>query len=255
MAQSGVRIRSAPPRTSGFSQRSSACRPGLSHRAVTPVRDTVDMPSTIRPLSVVPAPDPTPSDHDGTPGSVAGPSRSAAGASGPIAAAPGSQRADQRPGAGPVARPRRAESSRAASGGSTTALQFSEAVRTVIAVAHRHRLRPPVFRSPPALDGVDRTIRRRVGAPDVVAVRRADRPVAAVRADVVEGIVAANGLAGAGADRFRHDAWAALDPAANASAARVPPTNPPAGGPRRDRTPSRPPEPVAASPSELDEVA
>ena len=207
------------------------------------------MPSTIRPLSVVPAPDPTPSLHDAAPGSVAGPSGSAAGDSGPGAAAPGSPGDDRGPAAGPAARPRRSGASRVASGGSTTALQFSEAVRTVIAVAHRHRLRPPVFRSPPALGGVDRTIRRRVGAPDVVAVRRADRPVAAVRADVVEGVVAANGLTGAAADRFRHDAWAALDPAANA------PAGGPARGRRRDRPSSQPLEPVAASPSELDEVA
>jgi hypothetical protein len=46
----------------------------------------------------------------------------------------------------------------------------------------------------------------------VVAVRRTGRPLAAVRADIIEGVVAANGLTGAAADRFRHAAWAGLDP-------------------------------------------
>lgn len=93
-----------------------------------------------------------------------------------------------------------------------SAVQFSESVRKVVGVARRHGLRPPVFRSPPRLDGVDRTIRRRADGQVVVAVRRTGRPLAAVRADVIDGVVAANSLRGGEADRFRNAAWAALEP-------------------------------------------
>jgi hypothetical protein len=93
----------------------------------------------------------------------------------------------------------------------TTAVQFSETVRQVVTLARRQGLRPPVFRSPPGLDGVDRSIRRRPNGTVVVAVRRAGRPLAAIRSDVIDGVVAANELNGAAADRFRHAAWAQLE--------------------------------------------
>ena len=92
-----------------------------------------------------------------------------------------------------------------------SATRFSETVRTVVTVSRRRGLRPPVFRSPPRLAGVDRTIRRQHNGSVVVAVRRGERPIGAVQADVIEGVVAANGLQGAAADKFRHAAWAALD--------------------------------------------
>ena len=101
-----------------------------------------------------------------------------------------------------------------------SALQFAEAVRLVVGMAQRRALRPPVFRSPPGLAGVDRSIRRRPNGTVVVAVRRTDRPLAAVQADVIEGVVAANGLVGEAADRFRHSAWERL---AGASPAPAPP--------------------------------
>lgn len=91
-----------------------------------------------------------------------------------------------------------------------SALQFSESVRQVVALARRHQLRAPVFRSPPGLADVDRSIRRRPNGTVVVAVRRSGRPLAAVQADVIEGVVAANRLSGASADRFRHEAWERL---------------------------------------------
>jgi hypothetical protein len=67
-----------------------------------------------------------------------------------------------------------------------------------------------VFRSPPRRPGVDRTIRRRRSAAPLVSVRLCDRPLAAVRADVIEGVVVANRLDGERADRFRRAAWTAL---------------------------------------------
>ena len=93
----------------------------------------------------------------------------------------------------------------------TTATQFSECVRAVVQLCRRRGLKPPVFRSPPRLEGVDRSIQRRANGTVIVAVRRGQRPPAAVRADVIEGAIVANRLTGESADRFRGLAWAAGD--------------------------------------------
>ncbi len=69
----------------------------------------------------------------------------------------------------------------------------------------------PVFRSPPRLAEVDRTLRRRPDGEAVVAIRLTDRPFAAVQSDVIAGVVAVNGLEGGEAGRFRRAAWSALD--------------------------------------------
>jgi len=79
----------------------------------------------------------------------------------------------------------------------------------------------PVFRSPPGLPGVDRSLRRAASGAVIVAVRLGDRPVASVHADVIDGVLAANGLCGTEADRFRRAAWRALD-GAPAPRSRVP---------------------------------
>jgi hypothetical protein len=77
---------------------------------------------------------------------------------------------------------------------------------------------------------VDRSIRRRPNGTVVVAVRRTGRPLAAVRADVIEGVVAANQLVGEPADRFRHAAWACLE---DDGSTRQRTTAPPVGAPAR----------------------
>ena len=89
-------------------------------------------------------------------------------------------------------------------------MRFAETVRAVVTAARRRGLRPPVFRSPPRLDGVDRTIRRQPDGAVVIAVRTVGRPLAAVQADVVEGVVVANELGTADADTFRRAAWSAI---------------------------------------------
>jgi hypothetical protein len=91
------------------------------------------------------------------------------------------------------------------------AIRFAEVVRSVTAVARQRGLQVPVFRSPPRLAEVDRTIRRRADGQAVVAIRLTDRPFAAVQADVIAGVVAVNGLEGTEAGRFRRAAWMALD--------------------------------------------
>lgn len=53
----------------------------------------------------------------------------------------------------------------------------------------------PSFRSPPAVPGVDRTLRRVRGGGVQVAVRLWGRSFTAIRADMIEGVVAANSAA------------------------------------------------------------
>ncbi|UDY37665.1 hypothetical protein [Dermatobacter hominis] len=91
------------------------------------------------------------------------------------------------------------------------AIRFAEVVRAVTAVARQRGLQVPVFRSPPKLADVDRTLRRRADGQSVVAIRLTDRPFAAVQSDVIAGVVAVNGLEGQDAGRFRRAAWIALD--------------------------------------------
>jgi hypothetical protein len=98
-----------------------------------------------------------------------------------------------------------------------TSLRFAHVARSLADAARGQGLRAPTFRSPPRLPGVSRSIVRR-GPAVVVAVVLRDRPWPAVVADMVEGVVAANRLAGARADRVRASLWAAV-PAADARAA------------------------------------
>jgi hypothetical protein len=91
-----------------------------------------------------------------------------------------------------------------------TALRFADAARTLSDTARAMGLRVPSFRSPPGLAGVQRSLRRRREGV-TVAVRLRERPWAAVVADMVEGVVAANQLRGPAADRARAALWAAVD--------------------------------------------
>ena len=94
---------------------------------------------------------------------------------------------------------------------SSTTAQFAHAARTLALEARRRGLVGPSFRCPPRIVGVDRTLRRR---PDgaVVAVRLRGRPWPAVLADMIEGVVAVNGLPPPQATRLRTDLWGVLGP-------------------------------------------
>lgn len=87
-------------------------------------------------------------------------------------------------------------------------VDFAAAARTLTREARRRGLIGPSFRCPPRLVGVDRSIRRR---PDgaIVSVRLRGRPLVAVLADMIEGVVAANRLGPPAADRLRADLWQA----------------------------------------------
>jgi hypothetical protein len=87
-----------------------------------------------------------------------------------------------------------------------TALRFATAARALSMEARRLGLAAPAFRSPPRAAGVDRALRRRGGWP-VVSVRVRDRYWPAVAADMVEGVIAANGLSGRVAEEVRGQLW------------------------------------------------
>ncbi len=77
---------------------------------------------------------------------------------------------------------------------------FAWAGRQLAAAARRLDLVAPSFASPPAVPGVNRTMRRlpgEVGAPASahVLIRLWGRSFEAIRADMVDGVLAANGLA------------------------------------------------------------
>ena len=99
-----------------------------------------------------------------------------------------------------------------------TTLRFAAAVRSLGHAARLRSLVVPAFRSPPKLAGVQRSIRRRGGVP-TVAVQLWGRPWSAVVADMIEGVVVANGLSGVQADRARAALWLAIDDSGECMAA------------------------------------
>jgi hypothetical protein len=91
----------------------------------------------------------------------------------------------------------------------SSSLRFARAVQALAAAARAHGLTVPGFRSPPRLVGVQRSIKRWPGGATVAVVVRG-RPWAAVQADLIEGIIAANVLSAPASDRARADLWQAL---------------------------------------------
>ena len=72
---------------------------------------------------------------------------------------------------------------------------FAWTSRALADAAARLGMVAPSFRSPPAVPGVDRTLRWHLdGGGAVVAVRLWGRSFAAIRADMVDGVLAANGV-------------------------------------------------------------
>ena len=94
-----------------------------------------------------------------------------------------------------------------------TSLRFAAAARLLGDIARRLGLIVPAFRSPPRVVGRSRTIRRRSDGSATVSVVLRDRPWPAVLADMVEGVVAANSLRDAEADRARDRLWGGLEAA------------------------------------------
>lgn len=97
-------------------------------------------------------------------------------------------------------------------------LRFVAVAKALVRVARAERLVAPVFRSPPRLVGVSRSIRHQQDGVVTVSVALRNRPWGAVLADMVEGVVAANRLQGVAADRCRTQLWACLDEAGERAA-------------------------------------
>jgi hypothetical protein len=99
-----------------------------------------------------------------------------------------------------------------------TSLRFAGAARLLGSEARRLGLVVPGFRSPPRLAGVDRSLRRRRGGGATISVRIRGRPQVAVAADMIEGVIACNGLKGQAADGARSALWRALGEAGHEAA-------------------------------------
>ena len=119
-----------------------------------------------------------------------------------------------------------------------TSLRFAAAARALGHAARRRGLVVPGFRSPPRLPEVDRSLRRRPDGHAMIAIRLRGRPWMAVISDMVEGVVAANGLTGADADGARRALWACLE--AEALLPPAPPPPPPRPTAVRSRAATRP---------------
>jgi hypothetical protein len=91
------------------------------------------------------------------------------------------------------------------------AVRFAEVGRVLTSTARAGGLVAPTFRSPPRVLHVDRTLRRRDGAAPAVAVRLGERPFPAVVADMVEGVIVANGVTERDAAQWRRRLWTAVE--------------------------------------------
>ena len=91
------------------------------------------------------------------------------------------------------------------------ALLFSQAARRLGAAARAAGLTVPAFRCPPRVAGALRTIRRYPGGA-VVAVLLRGRPFSDVTADMVDGVIAVNGLDETAAARMRPVLAEAVEP-------------------------------------------
>lgn len=98
------------------------------------------------------------------------------------------------------------------------ALRFADAARRLSAAARAAGLAVPAFRSPPRLSGAARTIRRYPGGA-VVSVQLRGRSFAEVAADMVEGVLVANGVDGEARVRLRTAFHEAIAPEASRRAA------------------------------------
>jgi hypothetical protein len=91
-----------------------------------------------------------------------------------------------------------------------SSIQFAAAARVLGDAARSEGWLAPSFRSPPRV-AADRTVRGQGSAAATVAVRVRGRPWLAVLADLIDGVVVANGLDGPDAARCRTALWSAVE--------------------------------------------
>ena len=92
-----------------------------------------------------------------------------------------------------------------------TATEFAAVARVLTQAATALGFVAPSFRTPPRIVGVDRTLRRFAPTGGVVSVVIKGRPLAAVLADMIEGVVVLNELAPSASAHARAALWRALD--------------------------------------------
>lgn len=96
-------------------------------------------------------------------------------------------------------------------GAGVTSLEFAELARRLGSALRSMGLVAPGFRSPPRSPQLTRSLSRHGDGSFTVAVRLRSRSALAVTADMIDGAVAANGLAGAAAARARDRLWGAAE--------------------------------------------
>jgi hypothetical protein len=88
-----------------------------------------------------------------------------------------------------------------------TATDFAAIGRILADAAADREIEGPAFRSPPRLPGVQRSVTRNRDGSVTVAVKVRSRPILAVLADMIDGLVLASGLASAQAADFYNHLW------------------------------------------------
>lgn len=95
---------------------------------------------------------------------------------------------------------------------SLNSVEFAALARAIASTTRQMGLVAPGFRCPTRIVGVDRTVRRFAGdeLAGVVAVNIKDRPLAAVVADMIEGVIALNRLNAVESGHVRAALWLSL---------------------------------------------
>jgi len=95
---------------------------------------------------------------------------------------------------------------------SLNSVEFAALARAIASTTRQMALAVPGFRCPTRIVGVDRTMRRFAGdeVAGVVAVNIKDRPLAAVVADMIEGVITLNRLSAVESVHVRAALWLAL---------------------------------------------
>ena len=93
-----------------------------------------------------------------------------------------------------------------------TSVRFAQIARQLNQVVAANDLEAPAFRSPPRTPGMRRSIRRRSDGSATVSVSLRGRPAVAVVADMIDGIVAANGPESDRPPGLRDRLWSAAMP-------------------------------------------
>lgn len=90
-------------------------------------------------------------------------------------------------------------------------LEFAEAARQMGEVLRDQGQVVPTFRSPPRRAGLTRSIKRRADGSVTVAVALRGRTMAAIAADMIDGVIVSNDLQGSPASGLRDQLWSCID--------------------------------------------